>query len=467
MNQFTTKADSSREYCIDGIRYRLIDETRMLFQEIETSKYYVLQKHTSLSDEDLQTFVMQIVSEFNNNCHHAFSFNIKNMSSSNRVINGIYEGICKLKTWRDFILSDSLIRDGSALASRCPVQNDICEYKTISSVAYNETFPIRTKILILDNLTNLIMELFHSIPSHFKRIGADCIYVNSLNGNVKVFLDRCLDIDAKRHECEEDFTFLEVCDINGLTEQSIVKFLVYTSFVLICRKNPFDVTNSIIHYPLLTKESVKEINSGQMGFLYSKSYCDNPIDAESVDKVWNLLPSFFRKAVSIVLDQNLASNDYQSLDKWQIQIRMLRDSIIFVQNKTILYDWNLHENLLLLKCNDYLIPVWPRKAIYWYHVGLSYNDGDNGVIGGIDAESKLKNSSNILWSIRKGGQIGKGKSIKLEPGMNISIGSQSINVISGSNLHNRTDRSSDIISVNDDLIDDDIRYLLDDWDAKL
>lgn len=438
----------------------------MLFQEIETSQYYVLQKHAGLSDEDLQAFVLQIVSEFNNNCHHTFKSNINNKSSLNRVINEIYESICKLKPWRDFILSDSLIRDKSSLASRCPVPHDICEYKTISSVAYNETLPIRTKILILDNLTNLIMELFRSIPSNLKRIGADCIYVNAQNGNVKVFLDRCLDIASKRYECGEDFTFLEICDINGLNEQSIVKFLVYTSFVLICKKNPFDVTNSIIHYPLLTKESVKDINSGQMGFLYSKAYCDNPIDAESVDKVWKLLPSFFRKSVSIVLDPNLALNDYQSLDKWQIQIRMLRDSIIFVQNKAILYDWNLHENLLLLKSNDYLIPVWPRKAIYWYHVGLSYNDGDNGVIGGIDAESKLKNSSNILWSIRKGNQIGKGKTIKLEPGMCINIGSQSINVISGSDLHNRTDRPSDIISVNDSLIDDDIRYLLDDWDAK-
>lgn len=236
MNQYTTKADSSREYCIDGIKYRLIDETRRLFQEIETSQYYILQKHTVLSDEDLQAFVLQIVSEFNNNCNHTYKSDIKKVSSINRVINGIYESTCKLKTWRDFILSDCLIRDKSALASRCPVPNDICEYKTISYVAYNETLPIRTKILILDNLTNLIMELFHSVPSHFKRIGVDCIYVNALNGNVKVFLDRCLDVDAERYECEEDFTFLEVCDINGLTEQSIVKFLVYTSFVLICRK---------------------------------------------------------------------------------------------------------------------------------------------------------------------------------------------------------------------------------------
>ena len=466
MKRFTTKGDSCKEYCIDGIRYRLIDKTRRLFQEIETSRYYVLEEHTVLSDEDLYAFFSNIVSEFNNNSHYTFNSNLDNASSINQEIKGIYERICKLRTWRDVILSDSLIKNKSVLASRCPVPDDIFEFKTISSVAYNEKLPIRTKILILDNLTNLIMELFHSVPSHFKRIGADCVYVNSQNGNVKIFLDRCLDIASKRYECEEDFTFLEIGDINGLTEQSIVKFLVYTSFVLICRKNPFDVTNSIIHYPLLTKESVKEINSGQMGFLYSKAYCDNPIDAELVDKVWNLLPSFFRKAVSIVLDSNLSPSDYQSLDKWQIQIRMLRDSIIFVQNKTILYDWNLHENLLLLKCNDYLIPVWPRKAIYWYHVGLSYNDGDNGVIGGIDAELKLKNSSNILWFIRKGSQIGKGKTIKLEPGMSINIGSQSINVISGSDLHNRTDRPSDIISVNDSLIDDDIRYLLDDWDAK-
>lgn len=466
MNRFTTKTNSNQEYLIDGIKYRLIDKKKRLFQQINTSQNYIIQQHKAFSDEELKAFISKIVSEFNINCQRKFELNFKSFSSINTEIKKTYESIYKLKIWRDVILSDCLIRAKSSLASRCPVPTDIHTYKTISYVALNETLPIRTKILILDNLTNIIMEIFHSIPSHFIRLGADCIYINPINGGVKVFLDRCLDIDAKGYECNEDFTFLEVCDIKGLNEQTIVKFLVYTSFILICKKSPFDVTDSIIRYPLLTKESIKAINSGQMGFLYSKAHCDNPLEAESVDKVWKLLPSFFRKSVCAILDPNYNSNECQSLNKWQIQIRMLRDSIIFVQNKTILYDWNLQKNLLLLKCNEYLIPVWPRKAIYWYHVGLSYSDGDNGVIGGIDAELKLTNSSNILWSVRKGIQISKGKTIKLEPGMSITVGSQEVNVISGSDLHNITNCQSDIISVNDDLIDDGIRYLLGDGDAE-
>lgn len=470
MNLSTSGIGVNEEFCLDGVKYRLLDRVRGVFQKVGSSQCYILQEHENKSDDDLYELINQVISEYNRNCRRNIALNPRNDTSLNDGLKAVCDEIHKSKSWMNIILSECIIKTKSKIASLCPVPDNISEYKTISDIAYNEALSIRTKILALDNLTNMITTIYHSVPSKIKRIGANCIYVNPNDGNVIVILDRCLDINAYRSECSEDGLFLELSEKNGLTERMLVRFLAYTAFIVICRNNPYDVTAALKLYPLLTKPAARKINEGQMGFVFSTPNCDNPINSDNIEKVWKLLPSFFRASMCNELDNNSREDKHSSLKQWQIQIRMLRDSLIIVKNRPVLYDWDLQQNLLLLKCNEYLIPVWPRKAIYWYHVGLSYSDGENGIIGGIDADLRLKNNSNILWFSKKGIQISRGQSIKLEEGMIINVGSQTIKILAGKGLHGQNHRNigigSDVISVNESLIGDDIRYILEDGMRK-
>jgi hypothetical protein len=50
--------------------------------------------------------------------------------------------------------------------------------------------------------------------------------------------------------------------------------------------------------------------------------------------------------------------------------------------------------------DDYKIPVWPKKAIYWYHVAIPINESKNGVIAGVtmrDGRYYLNNLSGNVW----------------------------------------------------------------------
>ena len=71
-----------------------------------------------------------------------------------------------------------------------------------------------------------------------------------------------------------------------------------------------------------------------------------------------------------------------------------------------------------------MIPLWEKKAIYYYHVGLEADDplvGDNGIIAGLYKEGFLRNnSSGLVWTVYRNGierKIHPGEQTQLKEGM--------------------------------------------------
>lgn len=454
---------------IGDVEYLMIDRKRGIFQEISSSRLFLFDQHKDYSDDELQQLIQRFLGENSQNSHRQFEACYQKNESTSSNLQAIYNKIRQCKAWQNILVPDLLYEYKNSLVVRMPAPDDICDYQTIPHVAYNTALPIRTKILILDSLTGLIMTLRDSFPSALKRLGANCVHVNPKTGDVRVLLNRCIDSAADEQEFAEDEMFLEVHSPDGLSEQMIVRFLIYTAFVLIVRRNPFDCRAAMMQYPLLTKQAIRDINTGRFGFHASASGQNGAAEADSADKVWRSLPTFFRNVIQSELSSS-GQVHHLTLKEWQMKIRMLRDSLIIVKNKNVLYDWDVDQSLMLLKCNGYLIPVYPRKAIYWYHLGLSYTNGENGVIAGIDADYNLKNNSTILWTTKKGSQINKGKAIKLRPGLVINISGQEIQVLAAGYRDvpsaDDNDNASGILSVNTALIDEGILNILDHRDEN-
>lgn len=438
----STSSNNEENVSLFGCEFCFIDKNRRILRRLDTSECYILNIHSNISDE------------IKKNVHG-------------------YVEISKSKYKRNIIRWwkwDKGIKDNlDTIVMLCHVPDNICDYVTLSEIMNVENISVRTKIIILNNVTDIVTTLYDCFTTNMKRIAADCIYVNPKDGSVLFMFERSLDQNINISNYEKDSFFLEISESNGLTEQMLIRFLAFVSFMFLCNRNPYDVPEYMALYPLLTTKASQIINNGEKGFILSETNIVY-VNDELCKKKWRYLPTYFRKVICSELNKGKDASQIMDLKQWQSQIRMLRDSLIIVKSKPVFYDWETQQSLLLIRCNDYLVPVWPRKAVYWYHISSSDINYDNPIVGGIDADMNLRNQSNFVWTYTRAGKRGNlysGQSVKLEAGLSIIIDNQEIKVLDGDDINGRKEKGGGLNSVilntnSDKLIDEDIMRMLDD-----
>lgn len=205
--------------------------------------------------------------------------------------------------------------------------------------------------------------------------------------------------------------------------------------------NPYDGRDTLIQFPLLSATALNQINSGKYGFIFSgywNQYSEH-IGKEAYQR-WRNIPSGLRSLLEAELNRKQGEGQYKTTDEWLAYMRMLRDCLVLENGQFRLCDPDVPSQVLFLQTGDYRIPVKPRKAVYWYHVGMPEDQFENGIVAGINADGYVENYSHIQWDISKPAaaiKLESRQSIKPEEGMRIDIGGKVLYVICGEIRSNR------------------------------
>ena len=306
------------------------------------------------------------------------------------------------------------------------------KYETIDKVHGKKNFAFHSRVLTVLNLAEAFFSLASYFDGYLKRLVPEAIYVNIEDGDVKIIIDRMMSRDIDSQNANNEYLRL-ICDEEEVIDQSsLLRFLAYISFRLICNENPYDGKDALIDYPILTTSAYKTINSGIYGFVFSETRDEYSeyIDKEAYQK-WNMLPGKIKKIFSAVLD---SEDETLGVEEWQKYMRMLRDCLVLVNGQFKLCDPDSSNKVSFLVSNDYSIPIWPRKAVYWYHVGIPADTVEKEVIAGINVDGYIENKTDEQWVIdnkSKMAYLAPGKSIKPEVGMDIEINNTHFKVVNG------------------------------------
>ena len=306
------------------------------------------------------------------------------------------------------------------------------KYKTIDAVYRRNSFAFHSRVVMSLNLAEAFLTLEKYFYGCLRRLVPEAIYVNTDDADVKIIIDRLLSRDIDLRNADDEYLRIICDDEETINRSDLLRYLVYTSFRLICIDNPYDGKDTLIQFPLLTSKAFGEINSGNYGFIFSKrkdEYSEY-IDKEALQR-WNLLPGFIKQVFSDVLDNKRSDLD---VDDWLKYMRILRDCLVLVNGQFKLCDPDVSNKVSFLVSDEFRIPIWPRKAVYWYHVGILADYVTKEIIAGINAEGFIENMTNEQWVIENESKVrylAPGKSIKPEIGMDIEINNTHFKVVSG------------------------------------
>ena len=309
-----------------------------------------------------------------------------------------------------------------------------CEkYQNIGRAIRRTEFPFHYRIIASMNMAEAIMMLGTYFDGCLNRIALEAFYVNIENGDIKVVLDRVIS-DGDFNDTD-DYEYLVIEKPQGETVDSsdLLRFAAYSAFRLICVESPYDGRRTLTEFPLLTRKTYKEINSGRYGFIFSETGCgfSEYINKEMLQK-WNSIPGKVRDAFSVIL--NNEENDCINMEQWLKNMRVLRDCLVYVNGQFKLCDPGVSNGVSFMDSGEYSIPIWPKKALYWYHVGVDPDDVETEVIAGITPDGFMENRSNMQWVIDNESRlivVHPGKSIKPDIGMDIEINNVHFKVVSG------------------------------------
>ena len=306
------------------------------------------------------------------------------------------------------------------------------KYETIDMVYRKTSFAFHSRVVMALNLSEAFFTLEKYFGGYLTRLVPEAIYVNADDGDVKIIIDRLLSRDVDIPKPSDEYLRIICGDGGTLDKSDLIRYLVYTSFRLICIENPYDGKDALIAYPILTAKAYDVINAGDFGFIFSetKDQYSEYIDKEALQR-WNMLPGMIKRAFSSVLDNK---NSTIEIDEWLKYMRILRDCLVLVNGQFKLCDPEASNRVSFLANDEFSIPIWPRKAIYWYHVGLPTDDVTREVVAGINSDGFIENMTDEQWVIEnksKVAYLASGKSIKPEIGMDIEINNTHFKVISG------------------------------------
>ncbi len=311
-------------------------------------------------------------------------------------------------------------------------------HKLSSSLSING-FSIYSRIMAATNLTEALNVIHGYIGKNILSIHPEGIYVNIENGDVYIWIEQwlseCVDPSAV-----SDFGFSPewyTRNEKNVTEADLRFFLAYVIFRLLCNDDPFDGSETLLQFPLLTDEAMRLMRADKYGFVLSKNNnCVSEYIGQGLWNKWRNLPTFLRNEIEKSFTTGIENPDERTeISQWVKVMQKLRDCLVYVNGQFRFCDPDVSNKVLFMVIDDYKIPVWPKKAIYWYHVDIPINESKNGIIAGVTSKEGhyyLNNLSGNVWGATLNNtsfwiypereiEIVEGMTIQLENGKIIKI----------------------------------------------
>lgn len=295
-------------------------------------------------------------------------------------------------------------------------------HKLSSSLSTNG-FSIYSRIMAATNLAEAFNVIQSYIGKNILSIHPEDIYVNTETGEIYIWIEQWLN-EFKNLTTFVDFGFSPEWYVRNekiITEADLRFFMAYVIFRLLCNDDPFDGSETLLQFPLLTDEAVRSMRVNKYGFVLSKG--GNGVSeyiGEGLWNKWHNLPAFLRNEIEKNFTTGIELPDERTeISKWVKILQKLRDCLVCVNGKFRFCDPDISNKVLFMVIDDYKIPVWTKKAIYWYHVDVSINESRNGIIAGVTAKNGryyLNNLSGNVW-----GATNKSTSFWIYPGQEIEI----------------------------------------------
>lgn len=276
-------------------------------------------------------------------------------------------------------------------------------HKLSSSLATNG-FSIYSRIMAAINLAETLNILHNFIGKNILSIHPEDIFVNTDNGDVYIWIEQWLS-EIVDLSTVNDFGFSPEWysrDEKTVTEADFRFFIAYVIFRLLCNDEPFDGSETLLEFPLLTDEAIRLIRANKFGFVLTKesNYVPEYI-GQGLWKKWRALPTFFRNEIEKNFTTGIENLDERTeIAQWLKAMQKLRDCIVYVNGQFKFCDPDVSNRVLFILIDDYKIPVWSKKAIYWYHVDVPINESRNGIIAGVTSKEGryyLNNLSGNVW----------------------------------------------------------------------
>lgn len=295
-------------------------------------------------------------------------------------------------------------------------------HKLSSSLSQNG-FSIYSRIMAATNLAEALNVIQSYIGKNIQSIHPEDIYVNTENGEVYIWIEQWLS-EFKDASTVDDFGFSPewyVRDEKNITEADLRFFMAYVIFRLLCNDDPFDGSETLLQFPLLTDEAMRSMRSNKYGFvLYKGGNGVSEYIGQGLWNKWRNLPTFLRKEIEKSFTTGMEVSDERTeISQWVKVLQKLRDCLVYVNGQFRFCDPNVSNKVLFMVIDDYKIPVWPKKAIYWYHVDVPISESRNGIIAGViakDGRYYLNNLSGNVW-----GATNKSTSFWIYPEREIEI----------------------------------------------
>lgn len=302
-------------------------------------------------------------------------------------------------------------------------------------------FSIYSRIMAATNLAETLSVIHKYAGKNILSIHPEDIYVNSDNGDVYIYIEQWLNDIADSNEVH-DFGFSPewyLREDKTATEADFRFFMAYVVFRLLCNDDPFDGSETLLQFPLLTDEAIRLIRAQKYGFVLSKG--NNGVSeyiGQGLLKKWRALPAFLRTELEKTFVTGIDVEDERTeISQWIKVLQKMRDCLVFVNGQFRFCDPDVSNKVLFMVVDDFKIPVWPKKAIYWYHVDIPINETRNGIVAGVtsrDGQYYLNNLSGNVWGATLNNTsfwIYPEREIEIVEGMIIQLANKTIKIVNG------------------------------------
>lgn len=291
------------------------------------------------------------------------------------------------------------------------------KYKKYTNVVFDSKFAINVRLSVIANVLDVLQALNEKFNNYFKYLDNDAIYIDVESGDIKIFLEKLIASQV------------------GKAKESINTDIAYIVFELLCMANPYDGKKTLVEFPLLTYKSKESINCQIKEFVFADNENDvsKYIGREMVAR-WNALPPIIRNVLEDNLDKGRTSITYD-INDWIFAIRKLRDLLVFVNRSFRFCNPAEKNQILYFRIDEFLVPIWPRKALYGYHVGEADYLKSRQVILGVNQEGKVVNHSTMdifIKSEDKQVKVETGEVFLPESGMEILVDNKCIAIVNAS-----------------------------------
>ena len=288
------------------------------------------------------------------------------------------------------------------------------KYKKFKNIINEPKFPINLRVAVISNLLELAIGLNERFGNDVQTINKDAVFISIENGDVKLLLEQ------------------QIAAQNDTVKSNTNEMLACMIFELLCMANPYDGKKTLVKFPLLTPKTLEIINKEEKAFIFANN--ENGISkyiAKDALARWNALPDAIKKILAENLDFNSSAVSYE-LNDWLFPIRNLRDFLVYVNGRFRFCNPVESRQVLFFKVEEYMVPVWPRKAIYGYHAGETDFAAAKQVLLGVNAEGKVENHSEKILTLELDGnreELRSGECFRPKSGIEIILENKRILIV--------------------------------------